>query len=96
MILKVTGPWEAYVASTINIDAYSDALVVLGTAGIVVPIVRRWGLNPILGYLGAGAILGPLGLGRLPNRFPSSIGSQLPMPKLSPASPSWVSSSCCF
>ena len=44
-------------ASTINIDAYSDALVVLGTAGIVVPIVRRWGLNPILGYLSAGVFL---------------------------------------
>jgi CPA2 family monovalent cation:H+ antiporter-2 len=58
------------VASTINIDAYSDALVVLGTAGIVVPIVRRWGLNPILGYLSAGAILGPLGLGSLIKSFP--------------------------
>ncbi len=55
--------------STINIDAYSDALVVLGTAGIVVPIVRRWGLNPILGYLGAGAILGPLGLGSFTKSF---------------------------
>ena len=47
----------------INIHAYSDALVVLGTAGIVVPLVRRFGLSPVLGYLGAGAILGPLGLG---------------------------------
>ena len=56
--------------SPINIDAYSDALVVLGTAGIVVPIVRRWGLNPILGYLGAGAILGPLGLGSFTKSFP--------------------------
>jgi monovalent cation:H+ antiporter-2, CPA2 family len=50
-------------AAPINIDVYSDALVVLGTAGIVVPIVRRWGLSPVLGYLGAGAALGPLGLG---------------------------------
>jgi CPA2 family monovalent cation:H+ antiporter-2 len=58
------------VTSAINIDAYSDALVVLGTAGIVVPIVRRWGLNPILAYLGAGAVLGPLGLGSLTKSFP--------------------------
>jgi monovalent cation:H+ antiporter-2, CPA2 family len=50
-------------AAPINIDAYSDALVVLGTAGIVVPMVRRWGLSPVLGYLAAGAALGPLGLG---------------------------------
>ena len=50
-------------ATPINIDAYSDALVVLGTAGLVVPVVRRFGISPILGYLGAGAVLGPLGLG---------------------------------
>ncbi len=50
-------------ASQINIAAYSDALVVLGTAGVVVPMVQRWGLSPLLGYLGAGALLGPLGLG---------------------------------
>jgi monovalent cation:H+ antiporter-2, CPA2 family len=58
------------VISTPNIVAYSDALVVLGTAGVVVPMVRRWGLSPVLGYLGAGAILGPLGLGSLSTAFP--------------------------
>ena len=57
-------------AAPINIDAYSDALVVLGTAGIVVPILRRWGLSPVLGYLAAGALLGPLGLGSLIKAFP--------------------------
>src|SRR5512141_3341390 len=57
-------------AAAINIDAYSDALVVLGTAGIVVPMVRRWGFSPVLGYLAAGALLGPLGLGSLINAFP--------------------------
>ena len=57
-------------AAPINIDAYSDALVVLGTAGIVIPLTRRWGLNPVLGYLAAGALLGPLGLGSLISTFP--------------------------
>jgi CPA2 family monovalent cation:H+ antiporter-2 len=57
-------------AAPINIDAYSDALVVLGTAGVVIPVVRRWGLSPVLGYLAAGALLGPLGLGSLINTFP--------------------------
>ena len=57
-------------ASTINVAAYSDALVVLGTAGIVVPIVSRLGFSPVLGYLGAGALLGPLGLGSLIGSFP--------------------------
>jgi CPA2 family monovalent cation:H+ antiporter-2 len=59
------------VASTINVAAYSDALVVLGTAGIVVPIVSRLGFSPVLGYLGAGALLGPLGLGSLIGTFPA-------------------------
>ena len=57
-------------AAPINIDAYSDALVVLGTAGIVVPLVRRFGFSPVLGYLAAGWFLGPLGLGSLINAFP--------------------------
>lgn len=51
-------------AGTGNLFAYSDALVVLGTAGVVVPVMRRLGVSPILGYLAAGAVLGPLGLGR--------------------------------
>jgi CPA2 family monovalent cation:H+ antiporter-2 len=54
----------------INIPVYSDALVLLGTAGIVIPLVRRFGFNPVLGYLGAGAILGPLGLGSFIGSFP--------------------------
>ena len=57
-------------ASTIDTDAYSNALVFLGTAGVVVPVVRRFGLSPILGYLGAGAILGPLGLGSFSDQVP--------------------------
>jgi len=58
-------------AASINIPVYSDALVVLGTAGVVVPLVRNWGLSPVLGYLGAGALLGPLGLGSFINTLPA-------------------------
>ncbi|NOJ50840.1 cation:proton antiporter domain-containing protein [Bradyrhizobium archetypum] len=56
--------------SSINVHVYSDALVLLGTAGVVIPLVRRFGLNPVLGYLGAGAILGPLGLGSFIDSVP--------------------------
>ncbi len=63
-------PWRPVTTASINVNAYSDALVVLGTAGILVPMVRRWGVNPILGYLGAGAILGPLGFGSFIQTFP--------------------------
>src|SRR6185312_8875016 len=57
-------------ANFISLDAYSDALVPLGTAGVVISLVRRFGLSPVLGYLGAGAILGPLGLGSFIESFP--------------------------
>lgn len=56
--------------SSINVHVYSDALVLLGTAGVVIPLVRRFGFNPVLGYLAAGAILGPLGLGSFIDKFP--------------------------
>src|SRR6185436_5695503 len=56
--------------SSINVHVYSDALVLLGTAGVVIPLIRRFGFNPVLGYLGAGAILGPLGLGSFIAKFP--------------------------
>jgi monovalent cation:H+ antiporter-2, CPA2 family len=58
-------------STTMNVAAYSDALVVLGTAGVVVPIVSRLGFSPVLGYLGAGALLGPLGLGSFVNSVPA-------------------------
>ncbi|KUO53887.1 MAG: potassium transporter TrkA [Alphaproteobacteria bacterium BRH_c36] len=57
-------------AGSINVPAYSDALVILGTAGIVVPLLSRFGLSPVIGYLGAGAVLGPLGLGAFIGEVP--------------------------
>ena len=57
------------VTSDINITAYSDALVVLGTAGVLIPIFRKMGVSPVLGYLAAGAILGPFGLGSFTQSF---------------------------
>ena len=56
--------------SIIDVAAYTDALVVLGTAGILVPLISRLGFSPVLGYLAAGALLGPLGLGSLSPSFP--------------------------
>jgi CPA2 family monovalent cation:H+ antiporter-2 len=53
-----------------NMGGYGDALIILGTAGIVVPVARRWGLSPVLAYLGAGAVLGPLGLGSISKGIP--------------------------
>jgi len=57
-------------AEAVNYQAYSDALVVLGTAGVIVPLLRRAGVSPVLGYLGAGAVLGPLALGSFIGDYP--------------------------
>lgn len=44
---------------------YKDALVLLVIAGVAIPILHRFRVNAILGFLGAGVILGPHGLGSL-------------------------------
>ena len=48
---------------------YKDVVLFLATAGIIVPLFRRWKISPILGFLGAGVVLGPSGLGALATRF---------------------------
>ena len=45
-------------------ESYKDLVLFLATAGIVAPIFKRLKINTILGYLLAGVILGPFGLGR--------------------------------
>src|SRR3569623_2863839 len=44
---------------------YKDLVLFLATAGIVVPLFKRLKVSPILGFLGAGVVLGPSGLGAL-------------------------------
>lgn len=46
-------------------DNYKSALLFFGTAALVAPVFRRLKISPILGYLAAGACLGPYGLGAL-------------------------------
>ncbi|MET0337160.1 MAG: cation:proton antiporter, partial [Caulobacter sp.] len=51
-------------------ENYKDLVLFLATAGVVVPLFRRWRINPILGFLCAGVVLGPFGLGSLGERAP--------------------------
>lgn len=42
-----------------------DALVILGAAGIVIPLFARLRISPIIGFIMVGLLVGPYGLGRL-------------------------------
>ena len=53
----MAGPSDIYI--------FKDALIVLGTAAVVAPVVHRLKISPVLGFLVVGAALGPHGLGRL-------------------------------
>lgn len=49
---------------------YKDVVLFLATAGVAAPIFKRLKINPILGFLLAGVILGPFGLGRFIPQVP--------------------------
>ena len=54
----------------LDISIYRETLIFLVTAGVVAPLFFRIRISPVLGYLLAGAALGPFGLGRLAGRWP--------------------------
>ncbi len=43
--------------------ALSDALVILGAAGIVIPVFTRFRITPVIGFILIGIAVGPFGLG---------------------------------
>ncbi|MBP1183674.1 cation:proton antiporter [Methylobacterium sp. PvR107] len=56
--------------SGVHSGSYKEAILFLVTAGIVVPLFHRLRISPVLGFIGAGALLGPFGLGRLADAHP--------------------------
>ncbi|MCU0729786.1 MAG: cation:proton antiporter [Sphingopyxis sp.] len=50
--------------------ALSDALVILGAAGIVIPAFARLRISPIIGFILVGIACGPFGLGQLVPVYP--------------------------
>ncbi|NCP23516.1 MAG: sodium:proton exchanger [Erythrobacter sp.] len=43
----------------------SDALVILGAAGLVIPVFTRFRITPVIGFILIGIAVGPFGLGQL-------------------------------
>jgi monovalent cation:H+ antiporter-2, CPA2 family len=57
-------------ASPVEAGTYKELILFLATAGVVVPLFHRLRISPVLGFLGAGALLGPFGLGRFVPELP--------------------------
>src|SRR5437764_10659636 len=57
-------------AGDFSTSGYSDALVILGAAGIVIPAFARIRISPIIGFILIGLLVGPSGLGALSGQHP--------------------------
>ncbi len=51
-------------------ESYKELLLFLATAGVIVPLFGRLRLSPVFGFLAAGIVLGPFGLGALARELP--------------------------
>ena len=52
-------------AGAINPQSFSDSLVILGAAGLVIPGFARLRISPVIGFILVGLAVGPSGLGAL-------------------------------
>ncbi len=57
-------------ASLLDNNGFSDALVILGAAGIVIPAFARFRISPVIGFILVGLLVGPSGLGALVGDHP--------------------------
>ena len=57
-------------AAEFQTTGLSDALVILGAAGIVIPAFARFRVSPVIGFILVGVLVGPKGLGSLVGSYP--------------------------
>ncbi|UZK66955.1 cation:proton antiporter domain-containing protein [Sphingomonas sp. M1-B02] len=55
---------------TLTNSGFSDALVILGAAGLVIPAFARFRISPVIGFILVGVLVGPAGLGTLVGQQP--------------------------
>ncbi len=56
--------------SGFSTSGFSDALVILGAAGVVIPAFARLRISPVIGFILVGALVGPSGLGSYAAQIP--------------------------
>jgi CPA2 family monovalent cation:H+ antiporter-2 len=56
-------------AGNVATSGFSDALLILGAAGIVIPAFARIRISPIIGFILIGMLVGPNGLGALTSSY---------------------------
>jgi CPA2 family monovalent cation:H+ antiporter-2 len=49
---------------------FSDSLVILGAAGLVIPTFARFRITPVIGFILVGILVGPFGVGAFVDRYP--------------------------
>jgi CPA2 family monovalent cation:H+ antiporter-2 len=57
-------------ATSVLSPGFSDSLVILGAAGIVIPTFARFRITPVIGFILVGMLVGPSGLGSLVAQAP--------------------------
>jgi monovalent cation:H+ antiporter-2, CPA2 family len=55
---------------SLDSTGFSDALVILGAAGLVMPAFARFNISPVIGFILVGLLVGPHALGGLVNAQP--------------------------
>jgi monovalent cation:H+ antiporter-2, CPA2 family len=57
-------------AAEFSTSGMSDALVILGAAGIIIPAFTRFRISPVIGFILIGLLVGPAGLGSIAPDYP--------------------------
>lgn len=70
LVFLLSSRKKGAMALTLDNAGFSDALVILGAAGLVIPAFARFRVSPVIGFILVGVLVGPAGLGALVPRLP--------------------------